>query len=66
MKSSGKKVDPPQPAAPKPTPTPTSSDIQEARKRERDRVKRMRGRASTILTTGSLGEAPIGKKTLLG
>lgn len=66
------KVQPAAPAAPKPPPVPTTAQrakgvtdaAEEAQLRRRTRA----GRQSTILTSplGTVGEANIGRKTLLG
>jgi len=56
------------PAPPPVSEIPKESDaeVKAAALAERRRLQLMRGRSSTILTSGGLGEASIGRKTLLG
>ena len=60
----------PAPAAAVPmTPTPAELEAEKAAKRkEEEMLRKQQGRSSTILTgaSGLLGQATVGKKTLLG
>ena len=55
-------------AAPPPAPEPDNSAVEEARRKEQEAAKRRKGRAATILTTGTgaEGDANVSAKTLLG
>jgi hypothetical protein len=56
-------------ATPQPSPPSRDDDaVQEARRKELANAARRRGRASTILTSGSgdTSEAPVGRRMLLG
>jgi hypothetical protein len=58
------KPDIPDPAAP--GPPPTIEDVDARRQDEADRLRRRRGRASAILTSGSTDVPLTASKTLLG
>ena len=51
-----------------PIPTDDTAEVQAAKQAEADRIRKLKGRKSTILTSGQgvTGEAETGKKSLLG